>query len=67
MAELPPATRTSAYCPGVKRIGGSSVTTSTGLPLFKLERLTIDLQPGEQLFAISSDSGHTVAWLRQVL
>lgn len=48
-------------------LGGANVTTSTGLPLFKLERLTIDMQPGEQLFAISSDTGHTVAWLRQVL
>lgn len=48
-------------------LGGANVTTSNGLPLFKLERLTIDLQPGEQLFAISSDSNHTVAWLRQVL
>ena len=48
-------------------LGSANVTTSNGLPLFKLERLTIDLQPGEQLFAISSDTGHTVSWLRQVL
>ncbi len=48
-------------------LGGSTVTTSNGLALLKQELLQLTLNPGEALYAVSSDdSGHVVSWLRQV-
>lgn len=48
-------------------LGGSEVTLSTGLPLLKLETLQIELQPLEQLYAVSGKTGHVVGYLRQTI
>ena len=48
-------------------LGGSAVTLSTGLPLLKLETLQIELQPLEQLYAVSGKTGHVVGYLRQTI
>lgn len=48
-------------------IGGTAVSTTNGLGLLKLETLQIDLGPNEQLYAVSSKTGHSIAWLRQTL
>ena len=47
-------------------IGGSNVTTSNGLPLDKLTTIDFDVPAGSQLYMISSDTGHSVSWLRIV-
>lgn len=47
-------------------IGGSTVTTANGLPIDKLTTLDFDLPAGEQLYMISTDTGHSVSWLRLV-
>jgi len=46
-------------------LGGSSVTTSTGLQLLKLDSIELQLNPGESLYAISSSGSHLISWLRQ--
>jgi hypothetical protein len=48
-------------------IGGAEVTTSTGLGLVKLETIQLELQPLEQVYVVSSKSGHTISWLRQTI
>jgi hypothetical protein len=46
-------------------IGGTGVTTSNGLALQKEQTVQFELQPLEQLFAVSGKAGHTISWLRQ--
>jgi hypothetical protein len=46
-------------------LGNSSVTTSTGLQLLKLDSTELELNPGETLYAISSSGSHLISWLRQ--
>lgn len=45
-------------------IGGENVTTANGLPVDKLTTMHFELPPGEAMFMISSDTGHSVSWLR---
>lgn len=45
-------------------IGGPDVTTANGLPIDKLTTLEFDIPPGEAMFMISTDTGHSVSWLR---
>lgn len=45
-------------------IGGPDVTTANGLPIDKLTTLDFDLPPGEAVYMVSSDTGHSVSWLR---
>ena len=47
-------------------IGGRDVTITNGLELLKLETLTIDLFPLEELYAVSAKAGHKLSFLRQV-
>lgn len=47
-------------------VGTANVTTSTGLGIEKLETRQFDLNPLEQLYAISSKENHTIHWLKQV-
>lgn len=47
-------------------IGNSNVTTANGLPVDKQATIEFDLPAGEQLHMISSDTGHSVSWLRLV-
>lgn len=45
-------------------VGGPDVTTANGLPIDKLTTLEFDIPPGEAMFMVSSDTGHSVSWLR---
>lgn len=45
-------------------IGNSSVTVESGLPIDKLATLEFKLPPGESLYMVSSETGHSVSWLR---
>lgn len=47
-------------------IGNSNVTTANGLPVDKLATIDFDVPAGEQFHMISSDTGHSVSWLRIV-
>jgi hypothetical protein len=46
-------------------LGGSSVSTTNGLALQKLESIELTLNAGEALYAISETGTHTISWLRQ--
>jgi hypothetical protein len=46
-------------------IGNDQVALLNGLRLEKLERVTITLNPGESLYAISDKTGHILSYLRQ--
>jgi hypothetical protein len=46
-------------------IGGTGVTTTNGLALQKEQTIQFELQPLEQLYAVSSKAGHSISWLRQ--
>lgn len=48
-------------------IGGSDVTTSSGLKLLKEDSLELTLLPANQLWAISTKAGHVISWIRQPL
>lgn len=48
-------------------LGGTAVTTTSGLGLLKLETIQFDLEPLEQLYAVSTKAGHTISWLRQTI
>jgi hypothetical protein len=47
-------------------IGNGDVTTSNGLRLYKLEKLVLNMNPGESLHVISTKDGHTLSWMKQV-
>lgn len=47
-------------------IGGSDVTTSNGLPVDKLATVELDVPAGQQFCMVSTDTGHSVSWLRIV-
>jgi len=46
-------------------LGGSAVTTTTGLKLLKLDSIELIINPLEALYAVSSKAGHEVSWLKQ--
>jgi actin-related protein len=48
-------------------IGGSDVTTSTGMELLKQDSLEITLHQANQIYCVSSKSGHIVSWIAQKL
>ena len=48
-------------------IGAAGVTTSTGLVLQKEQTIDIGLGPLEQLYAVSTKTGHTISFLRQTI
>lgn len=48
-------------------IGGPDVTITTGLVLAKDDHTEITLNPGEQLYGVSSQGGHIVSWLKQTM
>jgi actin-related protein len=48
-------------------IGGPDVTTATGMELQKLDSLEITLHQANQIYAVSSKSGHIVSWIAQKL
>jgi hypothetical protein len=48
-------------------LGGTAVTATNGLTIEKLETLQFDLEPLEQLYAVSLKTGHIISWLRQTI
>jgi hypothetical protein len=46
-------------------LGGSAVTTTTGLKLLKQDSIELIINPLEALYAVSSKAGHVVSWLKQ--
>jgi len=46
-------------------LGGSAVTTATGLKLSKEDSIELIINPLEALYAISNKAGHSVSWLKQ--
>jgi hypothetical protein len=48
-------------------IGNGNVTIANGLGIEKLQTLQFDLQPLEQLHAVSGKTGHIISWLRQTI
>jgi hypothetical protein len=46
-------------------IGGATVGTANGLALQKEQTIQFELQPLEQLYAVSGKAGHKISWLRQ--
>jgi hypothetical protein len=48
-------------------IGGSDVTTSNGLKLLKEDSIEITLHQANQIYCISTKSGHIVSWIAQKL
>ena len=48
-------------------IGGPDVTTSNGLELVKQDSLEITLHQANQIYCVSSKSGHILSWIAQKL
>ena len=48
-------------------LGGTGVSTTTGLVLLKEETIQFTLNPGEALYAISGNGNHVISWLRQTV
>jgi hypothetical protein len=48
-------------------LGGSAVTIANGLLLLKEESYQFDLQPLEQIYAVSDKLGHVISWMRQTI
>jgi hypothetical protein len=46
-------------------LGGSAVTTTTGLKILKQDSIELIINPLEALYAVSSKAGHVVSWLKQ--
>ena len=46
-------------------LGGSAVTTTTGMTLAKSERIEFTMFAGERLFAVSTKTGHNISWVKQ--
>jgi hypothetical protein len=46
-------------------LGGSAVTTTTGLKILKQDSIELIINPLEALYAVSSKTGHVVSWLKQ--
>ena len=46
-------------------LGGSAVTTTTGLKLIKEDSIELIINPLEALYAVSSKQGHVISWLKQ--
>lgn len=48
-------------------LGGTAVTTTSGLLLLKEQSYQFELEPLEQIYAISTKTGHVISWMRQTL
>jgi len=45
-------------------IGNGDVSTTTGMPLAKLERLEMSLSPRDEVYVVSSKGTHAVAFVQ---
>ena len=48
-------------------LGGTGVTITNGLLLLKEQSYQFDLEPLEQIYAVSDKAGHIISWMRQIL
>jgi len=48
-------------------VGGPDVTISNGLRLLKQDSLEITLHQANQIYCVSTKSGHVVSWIAQKL
>ena len=48
-------------------LGGSAVAITNGLLLLKEESYQFDLEPLEQIYAVSNKTGHIISWMRQTI
>ena len=48
-------------------LGGPNVTITNGLLLLKQESYQFTLNPLEQIYAVSNQTGHVISWMRQPL
>jgi hypothetical protein len=48
-------------------LGGSAVAITNGLLLLKEESYQFDLEPLEQIYAVSNKTGHVISWMRQAI
>ena len=48
-------------------LGNQTVTITNGLELMKQATLQFELEPLEQIYAVSSKVGHKISWLRQTI
>lgn len=48
-------------------LGGPDVTTTNGLSLLKQESIDLTLYPANQIYAVSSKTGHVISFIRQPL
>ena len=46
-------------------LGGSDVTTSTGLMVDKGEMIQLTVSPTDLLYAVSTKTGHIMSWLTE--
>jgi hypothetical protein len=46
-------------------LGNANVTITNGLLLLKEESYQFELEPLEQLYAVSNKTGHVISWMRQ--
>ena len=46
-------------------LGAFDVTTTTGLKLLKLDSIELIINPLEALYAVSSQAGHVISYLKQ--
>ena len=46
-------------------LGDSNVTVNNGLVLTKLDSFEIILRPGNQIYAVSSKTGHVLSYIKQ--
>jgi hypothetical protein len=46
-------------------LGGADVTITNGLLLLKEESYQFTLNPLEQIYAVSNQTGHVISWMRQ--
>ena len=46
-------------------LGGSAVTTSTGLLLDKGVMIQLTVSPTDLLYAVSSQTGHIISWMTE--
>ena len=44
-------------------IGNGDVTTSTGMRLAKLERISLELAPLDEVYLVSAKAGHNAAYI----
>lgn len=47
-------------------LGNSNVTPANGLFLQKEQTLQLDMNPLESIYAVSTKTGHTISYLKQV-